>query len=1184
MNNFARNITSIVCVVAIATSCIVLAGWFFNIPLLKSLLPGWASMKFNTALCFILSGISLYLLDKPSVNKLRKSIAIVCACLVFLIGFLSISEYIFRNSLPIDELFWKSGTETGPVSFPGRMSELTAFNFTLLGFILLILKKKKYAWLVQALLFAIVPFSMITIFIYFFSAAFLTNIPLLTPTALHSAILFILLGAGVLYSSPLQYVGLSFQKKITAFFLLVSLLLGLIFYTYDKNQEKAIDTNIMLEHTHEVLFKAEELKDKANEMPSAIRGFIITGRDNDLQLFSNATDNMASIIYGLKTLTKDNAGQQLRIDTLETLIDNFIAFQLALVNIRRKEGIDAAQKVLLNGKSILLIGDLQSKVTAFVLEERQLLGKHKMENEQSIQNSSAIINVFKVFIALLLLIVLSIIYNNTRRRNKAEEQMKEYKYFFNNNNDLCGIANSEGYFETINTNFITTLGYTENEFCEIPFIELIHPDDIQETLHEYEKLKFGELVINFVNRYRVKNGDYLYLDWNATPNAATGKLYCVARNITERKKAEEALQNSLKEVSEYKNALQNQSQAISRTNAIIEFDLEGNILTANDNFLRLFGYSLPEIKDKHHRIIIKEGLENTSEYIAFWEHLKKGGSHFGEFERKSKDGQTIWILGSYNLIYDVEGKLVKVLKIVTDITDRKKLEGEIKQFNQELEQKIKERTEELSSSENRFKALVEHNYDIISLIDESFQIIYRSPSVSRVLGFAPEEMEALEGIENVHPEDREYASDIIQNSKSNPGKPVNATFRRQHKEGHYVWLEGVITNLLHDEKIKAYVTNFRDVTERVESGRALAASEETRRLIMNSALDAIVCIDSNGLITVWTLQAEKVFGWKEQEVLGKSLADTIIPLQYRSRHIKGLENYLRTGEGPVLNSLIEITAVNMDGIEFPVELSIVPFEQNGKAFFCGFIRDITERKKAEEKLKEYGRELQTSNTELERFAYVASHDLQEPLRMVASFLTLLEKRIDGHLDETSKQYIYFAVDGAGRMKKLIQDLLRYSRVGTNKEDFTSVDLTEVMQYTIRVLEESIKETGAQITVKRLPFITGNKTLFSQLFLNLVINALKYHRDKDPKIEIGCNEEAGKWIFYVKDNGIGIDAKYFDKIFIIFQRLHNKNEYSGTGIGLAICKKIVEIHKGNIWVESLAGEGSTFYFSIPKEAI
>jgi PAS domain S-box-containing protein len=251
--------------------------------------------------------------------------------------------------------------------------------------------------------------------------------------------------------------------------------------------------------------------------------------------------------------------------------------------------------------------------------------------------------------------------------------------------------------------------------------------------------------------------------------------------------------------------------------------------------------------------------------------------------------------------------------------------------------------------------------------------------------------------------------------------------------------------------------------------------------------------------------------------------------------------------------------------------------------------DITPRKQAELLLKELNEtlekravELQSSNTELERFAYVASHDLQEPLRMVSSFLHLLERKLEGQLDEQGRQYIGFAVDGAERMKTLIQDLLEYSRVGTSKETVTEVDCNEIMETVRSLLSLQVTELKATLIMKKLPVIRAVHPQMLQLFQNLVANALKYHSDVPPVVEIGCNAKGVLWEFYVKDNGIGIDPKFFEKIFIIFQRLHNKTDYEGTGIGLSICKKIVEKHGGTIRVDSEIGKGSTFYFTLPKK--
>ena len=226
-------------------------------------------------------------------------------------------------------------------------------------------------------------------------------------------------------------------------------------------------------------------------------------------------------------------------------------------------------------------------------------------------------------------------------------------------------------------------------------------------------------------------------------------------------------------------------------------------------------------------------------------------------------------------------------------------------------------------------------------------------------------------------------------------------------------------------------------------------------------------------------------------------------------------------------------------------------------------------------------DLEESNQELERFAYIASHDLQEPLRMVSSFLQLLKKKYQHELDETALQYINYAVDGSDRMKKLIQDLLEYSRVGVNKDDYSVIQLDQLLKYVTSLFKDELNSCGATLKINPLPEIEGRKPQFTQLFQNLISNSIKYRSREPLHIEIGCIERPREWEFFITDNGIGIDPKYNEKIFIIFQRLHNRAEYAGTGIGLSICRKIVERHRGKMWVESSLGKGSTFRFTIPK---
>jgi light-regulated signal transduction histidine kinase (bacteriophytochrome) len=246
----------------------------------------------------------------------------------------------------------------------------------------------------------------------------------------------------------------------------------------------------------------------------------------------------------------------------------------------------------------------------------------------------------------------------------------------------------------------------------------------------------------------------------------------------------------------------------------------------------------------------------------------------------------------------------------------------------------------------------------------------------------------------------------------------------------------------------------------------------------------------------------------------------------------------------------------------------------------GSMRDITERKETDEKLSQIMAELARSNTELERFAYVASHDLQEPLRMVASYTQLLARRYKGKLDADADEFIGYAVDGATRMQQLINGLLDYSRVGTRGKLFEPTDCEAVFSYAVANLKAAIKETDAVVEHAPLPTVVADATQMVQLFQNLIGNAIKFHSEKKPEVHVGAERDGTEWIFSVRDNGIGIDPQYFDRIFAIFQRLHGRGEYPGTGIGLAICKKIIERHKGRIWVESQPEKGATFYFTLP----
>jgi len=361
----------------------------------------------------------------------------------------------------------------------------------------------------------------------------------------------------------------------------------------------------------------------------------------------------------------------------------------------------------------------------------------------------------------------------------------------------------------------------------------------------------------------------------------------------------------------------------------------------------------------------------------------------------------------------------------------------------------------------------------------------------------------------------------------------------------------------------------------------LKESEEQIQTIFKSAPNALVVMNEEGNIIRWNQKAEETFGWKAEEVTDKPMHEIIMPLRYRQMHLSGVKKFIETGVGPVLNKTLELAAIRKGNIEFPMEIRISYTRLKNKYVFIAFINDITERKKAETELKQKTDELMHVNKELEQFVYVASHDLQEPLRTISNFAGLFEEEYSDKLDEDTNQYLKFIVDASSRMQNLIKDLLDFSRIG-RKIVFEIIDSNKILLEIIAEMGSSIKESNAKIKYPDLPSLKGNAVELKQLFQNLISNAIKFRKkDVPPEIEITAEEKETEYLFSVKDNGIGFEEEYKDKIFIIFQRLHNATEYPGTGIGLATCKKIVTQHNGRIWVESKLGEGSTFYFTISK---
>jgi two-component system, LuxR family, sensor kinase FixL len=380
---------------------------------------------------------------------------------------------------------------------------------------------------------------------------------------------------------------------------------------------------------------------------------------------------------------------------------------------------------------------------------------------------------------------------------------------------------------------------------------------------------------------------------------------------------------------------------------------------------------------------------------------------------------------------------------------------------------------------------------------------------------------------------------------------------------------------------RLFTAIVRDVSERKRAEEALRESEGRLRAIVETAVDGIITIDEQGRVTSFNPAATRLFGYAPDEVIGKNV-NLLMPSPYHEEHDGYLKSYRDTGVKRIIGIGREVIGQRKDGTQFPMDLAVSETVLGGgRRIFTGIVRNISERKEAEAAIGRQAEELARSNVELERFAYVASHDLQEPMRTVQSFAQLLQRECGESLSGDAREYLGFIIGGVQRMQTLINDLLTYSRVSSQGAAFGPADCNEICARVLENLTAAIEANRADVTVEPLPVVIGDATQLGQVFQNLLVNAIKFHGRRAPRIRVSAIETSRDWVFSVEDNGIGIAPEYFERIFVIFQRLHTIEEYGGTGIGLAICKKIAERHGGRIWVESAVGEGSTFRFSIPK---
>jgi PAS domain S-box-containing protein len=594
-----------------------------------------------------------------------------------------------------------------------------------------------------------------------------------------------------------------------------------------------------------------------------------------------------------------------------------------------------------------------------------------------------------------------------------------------------------------------------------------------------------------------------------------------------------------------------------------EIDAKGNLVFINEATARMYGVTRREMLGMSYKVFTPRDQwaaavhDYAGVFATGMPYRRRSGTSL------KKDGTLIYREDSIFPIRDEKGQIIGVRGIARDVTERKRAENAL------LEEK-------------RFSdAVIDSLPGIFYIIDKEGAFLRYNRNAMSIMGYSPEEAKNLRAMDIVAEEDKlPFVSKLSEIFKNGTGDAEITIVTKAGRKIPYHIFAKVFTVGGNSYLLGTGV----DITARMEAERARDEIEKNYRLLAENTTDIVSIVDMD-LNLVWlSASGEKLTGFSVEEQKIMPLNKKVTPESaIRTMQLFGraLKEEAEGAFPPDRHYDIESELYRKDGSTVWTE-TMMRFVRDGRGKAIAILmqgRDISARKQAEQALQKTMEDLKRSNEELQQFAYVASHDLQEPLRMVSSYVQLLEKRYKDKLDPDAHDFINYAVSGARRMQNLINDLLSYSRVGTRGKPFQMVDCSEVLYAATSNLEIAIRENEAVIEHDDLPQVFGDEGQLVQVFQNIIGNAVKFHGKEPPRITVRAELQGAEWVFSIKDNGIGIEPQFFERIFLVFQRLHG-NEYPGTGIGLSIARKIILRHGGRMWPESQPGQGSTFYFTVP----
>lgn len=749
-----------------------------------------------------------------------------------------------------------------------------------------------------------------------------------------------------------------------------------------------------------------------------------------------------------------------------------------------------------------------------------------------------------------------------RRRTEAalRASEKRYRSYIEVTGELGWTTNAGGEVVEDIPSFREFTGQSYEEVKGWGWSKALHPDDLEHTTQVWRNAVSAKSAYEI--EYRLRRHDEVYRHFLArgvpvfTEDGPVREWVGICVDITERKEAEEALRRS--------EELLKQSQEIAHLGSW-ELDLVNNHLSWSDEVYQLFGLVPREFGATYEAFLeAVHPADRVAVDAAYSGSVKEGRDGY-EIEHRiirKSTGEIRYVYEKCQHIRDASGNIIRSVGMVHDVTERRRIEDALRETRDYLNN------------------LLDYANAPIIVWDLSFRITLFNHAFERLTGLKAGEVIDRQ-LDILFPADQreESMGHIRRTAAGERWEAVEIPILRMDGEVRIVLWNSATLYEVDGKTAVATIAQGQDITERKRAEEALRDAALRYRTVADNTYNFEFWINPVGQYLYASPSCQRLYGYAPAEFMADG------GLGRRVVHPDDLavfDRHLADVEAKHSHRDIEFRILRADGALRWIAHTCQPvFDEDGRYLGVrGSNRDITERKRAEEELRLTSEELARSNAELEQFAYVASHDLQEPLRMISSYVQLLGSRYSGKLDKDADDFIHYASDGAARMQKLINDLLSYSRVGTRGKAFEAVSLELALSQALDNLKVTVKDSGAVITHDPLPSVHGDVGQLTQVFQNLIDNAIKFRGKASPQIHISVQMKGRECTCSVRDNGIGIDPEYGDRVFVLFQRLHTRREYPGTGIGLAICKRIVERHGGRIWLESKLGEGSTFCFSLP----